>query len=232
MLDDPRRAGRSYGQYCGVARGLDLVGERWTLLIVRDLLIGPKRYKDLLDGLPGIGTNLLAARLRDMEERGLIRRTVLPPPAGSTVYELTDLGQELEPVVMALGRFGARFLGPLQDSDRLLPSTLFVAMRARFRSDLARGLQETYEFHVDRHVFEVVVDDGACRTREGQAHAPDAVFTMEVRTLYAMLREGLSAEEAIANGRVEVKGDPKLLARWAQLFQLLQPTNGTVASAA
>jgi putative sterol carrier protein len=158
-----------------------------------------------------------------MEDRGLVRRTILPPPAGSTVYELTELGQELEPVVMALGRFGAHFLGPLRDSDRLLPSTLFVAMRARFRSDIALGLHDTYEFHVDGHVFEVVVDDGACRTREGQAHAPNAVFTMDVRTLYALLREGLSAEEAIRRGRVQVKGDAKLLARWAQLFQLLQP---------
>src|SRR5581483_3423202 len=86
---------RSYRQYCGVARALDVVGERWTLLIIRDLLLGPRRYKDLLEGLPGIGTNLLADRLKELERHGIVRRTVLPPPAGSTVYELTDLGSAL-----------------------------------------------------------------------------------------------------------------------------------------
>lgn len=231
MTDEIERGGRSYNQYCGVARGLDVVGERWTLLIVRDLLIGPKRYKDLLEGLPGIGTNLLATRLKDMEERGLVRKTVLPPPAGSTVYELTDVGLELEPVVMALGRFGARFLGPLQDSDRLLPSTLFVAMRARFQSEQAKGLHETYEFHVDGQVFEVRAEDGACRTREGHAYAPDAVFTMDVRTLYALLREGLSAQEARARGRVQVQGDPAKLDRFVELFALVRQPAGAHSEA-
>src|SRR5262252_5679614 len=93
------RTARSYNQYCAVARGLDVIGERWTLLIIRDLLVGPKRYKDLLDGLPGIGTNLLAARLRELEKKGIVRRTVLPPPAASTVYELTETGQALEPAM-------------------------------------------------------------------------------------------------------------------------------------
>src|SRR5215467_13817890 len=91
--------GRSYNQYCAVARGLDVIGERWTLLIIRDLLVGPKRYTDLLDGLPGIGTNLLAERLRDLEAAGLVERAVLPPPAGTTVYRLTADGAALEPVV-------------------------------------------------------------------------------------------------------------------------------------
>src|SRR5918911_5133129 len=94
-----RAAGRSYRQHCAVARGLDLVGERWTLLIVRDLLLGPKRYTDLLEGLPGIGTNLLALRLREMEQAALVERAVLPPPAGSSVYQLTEAGRALEPVM-------------------------------------------------------------------------------------------------------------------------------------
>jgi DNA-binding HxlR family transcriptional regulator len=118
-LTGERPPSRSYRQYCAVARGLDVVGERWTLLIVRDLLIGPKRYKDLLTGLPGIGTNLLATRLRDLEEQGLVGRRVLPPPAGSTVYELTQVGQALEPVVTALGRWGHRFLGARREGEFL-----------------------------------------------------------------------------------------------------------------
>src|SRR5918995_3325809 len=98
---------RRYDQYCALARTLDVVGERWTLLLVRELLLGPRRYKDLLAGLPGIGTNLLAERLRHLEEFGLVRRRSLPPPAGSRVYELTELGRGLESVVMELGRWGA-----------------------------------------------------------------------------------------------------------------------------
>src|SRR5260370_38322892 len=95
---------RSYDQYCAVARGLDVIGDRWTLLLVRDLLLGPKRYKDLLAGLPGIGTNLLADRLHELEGAGLIERTAFPPPAGSTVYRLTEPGQSLDPPLVALGR--------------------------------------------------------------------------------------------------------------------------------
>jgi DNA-binding HxlR family transcriptional regulator len=98
---------RSYGQYCTVARALDVVGERWTLLLVRELSTGPKRFKDLLEGLPGIGTNLLAARLKKLEGEGIVRRATLPPPAGSNVYELTDLGGSLEPVIVA-SRGGGR----------------------------------------------------------------------------------------------------------------------------
>src|SRR5215208_4365136 len=103
---------RSYNQYCPLAYALDLVGERWTLLIVRELLAGPHRFKDLLAGLPGISTNLLSDRLKSLEEQGLIRRRVLPPPAGSTVYELTAAGQALEPAVLELGKWGSHFLPP------------------------------------------------------------------------------------------------------------------------
>src|SRR5918912_3406990 len=163
-----RAAGRSYRQHCAVARGLDLVGERWTLLIVRDLLTGPKRYTDLLAGLPGIGTNLLATRLRELEEQGLVTRRVLPPPAGSTVYELTDVGQALEPVIMALGRWGNRFLGARREGDFLSANAYLLAMRGTFRPDRAQGVTARYELHVGEQVFEVTVNDGRCTTREGQ----------------------------------------------------------------
>src|SRR5438105_13791967 len=119
---------RSYDQYCAVARGLDVIGDRWTLLLVRDLLLGPKRYKDLLSGLPGIGTNLLAARLKELEAAGLIERTGLPPPAGSAVYQLTETGQASETVMTALARWGARFLAPPKKTDVMVPRAYFVAM--------------------------------------------------------------------------------------------------------
>lgn len=166
-----RHVSRSYRQYCAVARGLDLVGERWTLLIVRDLLTGPKRYKDLLAGLPGIGTNLLATRLRDLEEQGFVGRRVLPPPAGSTVYELTEVGQALEPVVTALGRWGHRFLGARREGEFLSTNAYLLAMRAAFRAEGAADLRETYELRVGNQVFAARVADGRCTTSEEQPAA-------------------------------------------------------------
>src|SRR5215208_1271548 len=121
---------RSYGQYCTVARALDVVGERWTLLLVRELSTGPKRFKDLLEGLPGIGTNLLASRLKMLEGEGIVRRATLPPPAGSSVYELTGLGRELEPVIVALSRWGARLLDAPHEGDELRAGWAAVAMRS------------------------------------------------------------------------------------------------------
>ena len=158
---------RSYDQYCAVARGLDVIGDRWTLLIARDLLLGPKRYKDLLSGLPGIGTNLLADRLKELEGAGLIERAVLPPPAGSTVYQLTETGLALEPVMIALGRWGARFLGAPKKSDVMVPRAYFVAMRGVFDREAAAALSEIYEVRIADLVFEVRPHPGASRSRDG-----------------------------------------------------------------
>ena len=217
------RPARSYRQYCAVARGLDLVGERWTLLIVRDLLTGPKRYTDLLAGLPGIGTNLLAARLREMEEQGILTRRVLPPPAGSTVYELTEVGQDLEPVIMALGRWGTRFLGPRPEGTFLSANAYLLAMRAGFRREAAAGLSETYELRIGSQVFEVRVEHGQCTTAERMPSHPDIVLAMDVGTLGALLHRELSPEEARANGRLTLEGDPRALDRFVAMFALPTP---------
>ena len=210
---------RSYGQYCAVARGLDVLGDRWLLLIARDLLLGPKRYSDLLDGLPGIGTNLLAARLREMTAAGIIEWTELPPPAGSSVYQLTDAGLALEPAVTAIGRFGARFLGEPRRDDVLLPRSYFVAIRSAFRPGPA-GRPETYEFHVDGLVFTVTAKPDGCSTREGAADDPDAVISTDVVTLNALLLEGLSPQTALADGRAQISGDPAALDRFTGMFAL------------
>lgn len=210
---------RSYGQYCAVARGLDVIGDRWTLLIVRDLLLGPKRYKDLLTGQPGIGTNLLATRLREMTAAGIIERTELPPPAGSSVYQLTDAGRALEPAVTAIGRFGARFLGEPRSDDVMLPRSYFVAIRSAFRPDGSER-PETYEFHVDGLVFTVTAKPDGCSTREGAADDPDAVITTDVVTLNALLLEGLPPQTALAGGRAQVTGDPAALDRFTAMFAL------------
>lgn len=211
-------AKRSYGQHCAVARGLDVIGDRWTLLIVRDLLVGPQRYTDLLAGLPGIGTNLLAARLHELEESGVLERAVLAPPAGSAVYRLTSDGRALEPVIFAIGRWGARFLGQPRDTDILVPRAYLVAMRSRFRPEAAARLTETYELRVGGHVFEVRADHGTCTTREGDAIQPDLVMIMDIETLNALLLEGLAPQTALADGHLTLTGDPAAADRFVAMF--------------
>ena len=215
---------RSYDQYCAVARGLDVIGDRWTLLLVRDLLLGPKRYKDLLSGLPGIGTNLLADRLKELEAAGLIERTVLPPPAGSAVYQLTETGQSLETVMTALGRWGARFLGPPKKTDVMVPRAYFVAMRGVFSPEPAAGITLTYEVRIGDLVFEVRVADGRLTTREGAVRNPDVVLSMEVETLNALMFHTLTPAAALASGRVKIgKGDLKALERFIAIVGFHRP---------
>jgi DNA-binding HxlR family transcriptional regulator len=221
-------SGRTYNQYCAVARALDLVGERWTLLLVRELLLGPKRYKDLLDGLPGIGTNLLADRLKALEHAGILRRTVLPPPAGSAVYELTELGRGLESAVFALGRWGAHFLEPRRKSDATDPGWFFVSIRATFRPELATAIRETYEFRIDGVPFHARVDDGHAHTSQGHASDPALVVTTDLDSFIALLSQQLSPSRAVAAGRVRIEGEEAALERFVEIFAW--PLPATVAA--
>src|SRR3712207_1892188 len=135
---------RSYNQYCGLAYALDVVGERWTLLIVRELIAGPRRFKDLMDGLPGISTNLLAERLKNLEQQTVIRRRVLPPPAGSTVYELTALGQSLEKTLLELGKWGSQFVPESREGATVLRAGSYaLTLKTFFRPERAQGIDET-----------------------------------------------------------------------------------------
>jgi DNA-binding HxlR family transcriptional regulator/putative sterol carrier protein len=221
---------RSYNQYCALARALDVVGERWTLLLVRELLLGPKRYKDLLGGLPGIGTNLLADRLKDLERQGIVRRSVLPPPAGSAVYELTELGRELEQAVFELGRWGAHFLEPRKESDATDPGWFFVSIRATFRPESAADLRESYEFLIDGTAFHARVDRGRARTGQGHAADPDVVVTTDLDSFIGLLSRRLSPSEAMASGRVRLEGDRAGLDRFVELFAW--PETATLSSTA
>ena len=141
-----------------MARALDVVGERWTLLLVRELSTGPKRFKDLLGGLPGIGTNLLARRLKTLEGEGMVRRATLPPPAGSNVYELTGLGWSLEPVLVALSRWGASLMDAPREGEDLRAGWAAVAMRSALGA--AGASSGTYELRIDGEVFHLRVGDG------------------------------------------------------------------------
>jgi DNA-binding HxlR family transcriptional regulator len=210
--------GRSYNQYCALARALDVVGERWTLLLVRELLLGPKRYKDLLAGLPGIGTNLLVDRLRELERAGIVRRSILLPPAGSAVYELSDFGRELEPAVFALGRWGAHFLQPRKESDATDPGWFFVSIRATFRPGAAAELSECYEFRIDGAPFHARVDRRGARTSQGHADDPDVVVTTDLDSFIGLLSRQLSPGEAAASGRVRLDGDEAALERFVEIF--------------
>ncbi|HEU5481442.1 MAG TPA: helix-turn-helix domain-containing protein, partial [Candidatus Tumulicola sp.] len=124
---------RTYGQYCGFARALELVGERWALMIVRDLLVEPKRFSDLQRGLPGIPTNILTARLKELEQSDIVRRRLLPRPSGAVVYELTETGRGLEAPVHALGAWGAKLLGDPRSHEIVTPDSLVTALRTTFQ---------------------------------------------------------------------------------------------------
>lgn len=198
---------RSYDQYCTVARALDVVGERWTLLLVRELLTGPKRFKDLLGGLPGIGTNLLTGRLKALEEEGILRRATLPPPAGSKVYELTELGRSLEPVIVELSRWGSRLLGTPRGEDDLRPAWAAVALRSVFdAAGASPGSKETYEFRIDGEVFHVRVEGGGVEARQGPAADPDLVIAGATEAFIAVAAGRMGPDEAVRAGSIWVEG--------------------------
>jgi DNA-binding HxlR family transcriptional regulator len=211
---------RSYGQHCTVARALDVVGERWTLLLVRELSTGPKRFKDLLAGLPGIGTNLLAARLKRLEEEGIVRRATLPPPAGSNVYELTVLGKELEPVLVALSRWGARLLDDPGEGDEVRAGWAAVALRSAVPVGASEGLSGTYGFRIDGEEFHLRVDTEKVEVRQGSAPDRDILVRGDAGTLLAVASGKLSPEEAVHSGALKVEeereGDREALLAWCR----------------
>ena len=198
---------KSYCQYCPVAHALDLVGERWALLIVRDLMHGPLRYTDLAARLPGIGTNILATRLRDLEAAGVVTKRKLPPPTPVTVYELTESGRGLQRVVAELALWGARSLGP-PDTARLEPGWIQFPLRIFTERDF-RG---RIEFRVGDEVA-TVVDDVVF---EGSAGDPDAVVEADAEGFYHLLLDGLS-------DGVNVTGDAPLLTRWLERSRAAPP---------
>jgi DNA-binding HxlR family transcriptional regulator len=212
---------RSYAQYCGLAKALDVLGERWTLLVIRELMLGPKRFSDLLDGLPGIGANVLTARVRTLEAEGVVTKRRLPPPAASTVYELTERGRELEPAVLSLMRWGIDLLGAPSDDDRYRPSWLFNGLRAAFDPDLAKGISRTYRLRVDDEVFTVRVDDGTLDVQHGETAEPDVAMALDSGTLMAIAGGELAPGEAIERGRVQVEvGAAKEVQGFASFLRL------------
>ncbi len=214
---------RSYNQFCGLAYALDIVGERWTLLIIRELLTGSRRFKDLMDGLPGISTNLLSERLKALEQRGILIRRVLPPPAGSTVYELTEVGRGLETAVLELGRWGSQFLPPTLEGVAM-PSvgTTTLAIKAFFHPEQAAGITETYELHLGQEIIQIQVDDGTLHVQQGQARQADVIFRTEMPVFFGLFAGQLAPEEALTAGLIEVEGDAGALQRFLRLASVPQ----------
>ncbi len=209
---------RIYNQYCAIARALDAVGERWTLLLIRELVTGPKRFTDLLDHLPGIGTNLLSNRLKELEESGLIVQNKLPPPASSVVYELTPRGSELEPVLMALAQWGRPLLGPPREKDKLAPGWLILAMKKSFCSEAADGIDEVYEYRVDADVFQVRVHHNNIEIEQGLRWKPNMTLITDSDTLMRVIAGELSGAAAIETGGMHVEGDFDAYKRTYSLF--------------
>ena len=213
---------RTYCDACAAAHALDLVGERWALLVVRELLLGPKRFTDLRAGLPGVSPNVLAQRLRELERAGVVRRRKLPPPAASKVYELTEWGMELEPVIIRLGRWGAR--SPSRPRDAALGvDSLVLSFRTMFDPLTASGLTASYELRLGEDRFRAEVADGRFEIVRGSAERPDAIIETDAGTLAALVYEGRELAEAVRSGDVKIEGDESAVARFLTLFPLPEP---------
>jgi DNA-binding HxlR family transcriptional regulator len=209
---------KHYDQYCPMAHALSLVGERWSLLIVRELLRGPKRYTDLAGGLPGIGTNILASRLKDLEEGGIVEKRKLPPPAASTVYELTEYGLGLEEVIHAIARWGARSLGLPKREDDLDPEWGLNAFPALLYPERARGVTETYVVRIDDAAFTVRLLDGRLRVDAGAVAEPDLEIETGMATFFELASGDLPPRDALDRGVVRIDGDPATLERFFAIF--------------
>ncbi|MGX6604737.1 winged helix-turn-helix transcriptional regulator [Micromonosporaceae bacterium Da 78-11] len=193
---------RSYLDGCGIARALDVVGERWALLVVRELLLGPMRFADLRRALPGASSNLVADRLRELEAHGVLARRTLPPPGAAKVYELTDRGRELEPILLALGGWGLQVPQPTGPTTLSATSVLLY-----LRGSVDPG-EHTYRVELDGRVWTVRSGKGDVLVEPGEPAHPAGSLRTDPQTLNALLDEPATLREAIAAGRAEVTGDP------------------------
>ncbi len=207
---------RQYNQFCALARALDVVGERWTLLIVRELLLGPRRFTELVRALPGIGRNLLAARMRELEEVGLVEKR-------APGYHLTARGRALEETLFALTRWEMeemRFPGP---DDELRAGWYVLAMRAGFRPDDARDLDETYELRLDGETFTLGARDGRAEAARASANDPAAVLETDLGSFLGIATGLDDLTAAVNDGRARVTGSRAALRRGLRVFALPAP---------
>jgi DNA-binding HxlR family transcriptional regulator len=210
-------AKRTYGDSCGIARALDVVGERWALLVVRELLLGPKRFTDLRAGLPSLSPDILTQRLRELERDGVVARRRLDPPAGSQVYELTERGAELESVVLALARWGSGAAFPPGEM-RMGVDSAILALKTVFDPERADGEDETWELRLDGQSFRIRAGEGALELERGSPDSAGARLATDPRTLTELLWRGRALADAERAGAASVEGSRAAANRLLRLF--------------
>lgn len=209
---------RTYGQYCGLSRALETIGERWSMLLLRDLLVRPKSLQEMYKGFPSGPEEIISGRLRELEFGGVVRQ--VQGQDGVTRYTLTAFGRELDVIVMKLGLWGTRLLGDPRPEDVVTPDSVRMALRTMFRPEAAAGLQVSYQLDIEADlVVHAKIDDGKIETGEGPLPGADLVFDPG-EALMPMLTGDLTAAQAIEAGLVKYVGDPALIATFADLFQV------------
>ena len=219
---------RDYFDGCAAAHALDLVGERWALLVVRELMLGPKRFTDLRTGLPHASPNVLSQRLRELEDAGVLRRRRLPPPAASAVYELTEWGLELEPVLKTLGRWASR---SLPEAEHIGVDSLVLSMRTMFSAERAEGLDEVVQFVLADQPFVARLDDGTFTITRGETDRADATVVAAPEAWAAVLYAGHPLDSAVSDGMLTLTGDRAAVDRLLDLFPMPEPLRPREAAA-
>jgi DNA-binding HxlR family transcriptional regulator len=220
-VTESRQAGskRRYDDACGTAHALELIGERWALLVMRELMLGPKRFSDIRADLPGISANVLTQRLEGLEEAGLLVRRKLPPPASTQVYELTHWGQEARPIVQSLGRWAAR--SPAHDPTLpISASSLMLSFETMFSAERAQRMDARIGFRIGQESFLARIAGGRFEAARGEAEQADVIFTGPAALIAAAVYGGVPIEVLEADGALSVTGDRALAARYVTLFPL------------
>ena len=207
---------RSYGMFCGIARAFEILGSRWSVLIVRDLVLSPKRFGELRETMPGLTSADLTERLDELAGAGVVRCG--GGGGDDAVYELTDYGRDLEPILLQIGRWGARALGDPRPGDVFTLDMAIMALRATFRPEQARGVRASFEVWFGPMVVHARVDDGELTVEEGEL--PDADLVISSPVLKHLMAEELSPTDALWLGLADTKGNPRLLSTFVQLFHI------------
>jgi DNA-binding HxlR family transcriptional regulator/putative sterol carrier protein len=215
-----------YQQYCALARALDVVGDRWTLLIVRELVPGPRRFTDLLEGLPGVSRNLLTERLRGLERDGVVARKELPAPAARLVYELTADGRDLADAIIPLIRWGVGRLGDRESDESFRPRWSAVGMAGLADREAAKGVNETYQYLVGDSAFHFAVDDGSIEVHDGPAHEPAVVVTTGEETYAHVVSGKITVSSATSAGALTFSGDAQAVKRLRKIFSRKRMVRG------
>lgn len=214
-------ASRKYEDACGIARSLDVIGERWALLVVRELIFGPKRFTDLRAGLRGISQNVLSQRLRDLEAAGVVRRTLLGPPASTRAYELTDYGNALEPVLLAMSRWGA--LRPVDPGAEMSNDAFALALKSLFRPAPAPAFRGHARLRLGTDAFDVRIGDGGIEIARAAGPEPDLVIHGAESVLRSVIFGRRSQDDAVEAGDLRIEGDPRHAAALLASFALPEP---------